>query len=399
MINVFLIPSWYPSQNNPLAGIFTKEQSLFISESGDVNFIISVAEGYLLSPKKPWESLKNLFAFLKTDEQNIRINNYYLEQRQPVLKWTNRIFNGNFHEIFKSHEKNLTNALRENKIDLIHAHVSYPAGYIAYMLSKKYNIPYIITEHMSPFPFKGYLHKGQPIQQICTAINNANKVVAVSESLKDEIVRYGLKTPIVIPNFIDENGYRLVSDNNSARFAFLTVGSLVKQKGIDILIKAVAKLKDELPLEKIEFKVIGSGSEYKKYKRLLKKYNLNSIVKLMGSMDRDKTRKEFENCNAFVLPSRHESFGVVYIEAMACGKPVIATRCGGPEMIVRSNQLGLLIEKEDIDELANSIKYIYNNADKYDLKYIRQFFLDNFSKKVNVKKYIELYKDVADVRY
>ena len=392
MINIFLIPSWYPNKFYPLAGSFIKEQSIWISESKKVDFTVSIAEELFLTPwsfTKTVHSLFNYFFNSKIVEK--QINNNYKEIYIQVLRWSKKILNGNFNSLYKAHKNNLIKTLKMKKIDIIHAHVAYPAGYIAYLLSREFNIPYIITEHMGPFPFKDLLKGNKPIREIEVAINNACEVVAVSESLKNDICRFYLKEPIIIPNFINEEIYKFsYQKNKKNKFIFLTVGSLISQKGIDLLIKSIsrAKLKDD----NIEFRIVGDGKEEKVLKMLANQYKIKNI-KFLGRLSREKVREEFKNCDCFVLPSRHESFGIVYIEALAFGKPIIATKCGGPEMIV-NDKVGLLIEKENIDELSKALIFMKNNIEKYNPLIIRKYFLKNFSKQANISKYIKLYKKI-----
>lgn len=397
MLNIFSIPSWYPNRSHPLSGIFTKEKSLFISESGKVKFWISCIDEYKLSPRKPLKSITEIFNYIKSRNYFIekKLNPNYIELWSKSFVWSKRILNGNFGNLYKIRKEHLERVLSITNIDVIHAHVSYPAGYIAYLLSKKFNIPYIVTEHMGPFPFKTLMKGNKPIKEIELAINNAYIVVAVSEYQKREILSFGLKEPIVIPNFINEDDYSLSTNlKKTDKFTFLTVGFLVPQKGIDLLIKAIPK---SGLCNVAEFRIVGDGPLFEKYKNLSIKMNVEKCIKFLGRISRDRVKREFTNCDCFVLPSRHESFGVVYIEALACGKPVIATKCGGPEDIV-NDKVGLLIEKENIEELARALKYMYTNADKYNSEDIRKYFMENFSKKVNVPKYLNIYKEIANVR-
>jgi len=390
MFNIFLIPSWYPNRQYSLWGIFTKEQSLMISESGKARFFVSCIDEYLLEPRKPLKSFSEFFNYIKDKKFFIKkLNENYIELWSKILIRTNYFYN-----IYKIRKAHLEKVLSITNIDVIHAHVSYPGGYIAYLLSKEFNIPYIITEHMSPFPFESLIKNSKPIEELKMAVNNAYKVIAVSNHQKKEFLSFGLKEPILIPNFIDEDEYKIAKrGNNSDRFVFLSVGALNFQKGIDLLIKSIAISK---LCDKAEFRIVGDGPLYKEYKKLAIEMNVDKCIKFLGRLTRDEVKKEFEKCNCFVLPSRHESFGVVYIEALACGKPVIATKCGGPEDIV-NNKVGLLIEKENIEELAEALKFMFANHKKYNPEEIRKHFLNNFSKKANVPKYLKIYKEVVNV--
>ncbi len=395
-MNIFLIPSWYPRKNNTISGTFTKEQSVMIAEMywNEVNFFVSVVTTYSLSPRNIKQSIRNLISYKNSKKEIVEVDSNYLEYTSFALSWSRYIFNGNFNALVKNHRKILITMLNSGiKIDIIHAHVSYPAGYVAYLLSQEFSIPYIITEHMGPFPFKKYIDNNKPIKEIELAINNAQKVIAVSDSLKNDIVKFGYKEPIVIPNFIDDDKYKLinkiVSKNN--KFIFLTVGNMVEQKGIDILLESIALIKSKI--DNIEFRIVGDGLKLESYISLSKELKITHLVNFLGKKNRDEVIEEFENCHAFVLPSKHESFGIVYIEALACGKPIIATRCGGPVSIVNKIN-GLLIDRDDSNALSAGILNIYKNYNKYDSQKIRDAFIDKFSKVVNIKKYVRVYRKV-----
>ena len=97
----------------------------------------------------------------------------------------------------------------------------------------------------------------------------------------------------------------------------------------------------------------------------------------------------------FVLPSRYETFGIVLIEAMACGIPVIATKCGGPEEIV-TDETGLLIEKDNPEELALAIKNIWANPGKYNKQTIRKYSADKYGQSVFAEKISALYMSISE---
>ena len=96
------------------------------------------------------------------------------------------------------------------------------------------------------------------------------------------------------------------------------------------------------------------------------------------------------NCDTFVLASRYETFGVVYIEALACGKPVIATKCGGPNSIVNENN-GYLVNIDDIEALSNSMKLMFQNIENYDARLIRKECEKKYNPQVIASELEEIY--------
>jgi glycosyltransferase involved in cell wall biosynthesis len=282
--------------------------------------------------------------------------------------------------------------LQMGGMDLIHAHVSYPAGYVAAQLSERYSIPYVLTEHMSPFPFPGLMRDGKPIDEVTSAFASATATVAVSPALADQIETFGYRRPIVIPNLVDEREFRL-HPPHEGRFTFLSVSGMTEQKGIDDLLKAVALW--DPPASAFEFLLVGDGPKLDEWKRMADGLGISDRVRWLGGVERRAVGRLFMGCNAFVLPSRHETFGVVLAEAAASGKPLVATRCGGPESIVNETN-GLLVDVGDVGGLADALHIVSSEWPNYDPEAIRQDCLIRFGRRPVIDRLTSLYQSVLD---
>jgi len=392
-MNLFIIPSWYPSPTNPIAGIFFKEQAEAIADlSPDIRVIVSCWERYMcaLSPRTPLQSIKTIKEYFTESRVLQQERENLCEISTPTLYWSNRLPGGGIRRHINANRKNCLAAIKQcGQIDLIHAHVSYPAGYIAAILNKEFNIPYVLTEHMSPFPFPQYLRNGRPISEINEAFGQAAKIIAVSPALAERIHSFGYPTPIVIPNLIDEKRFYPCYPTEE-EFTFFTMGGFTEQKGIDILLKAIAAIKVS---SKIQFWIAGDGPERDHLHNLAKQMNISKIIKWLGPVSRADAPALFRRCHAFILPSRHETFGVVYAEAIASGKPVIATRCGGPEFIVNQEN-GILVDVEDVSSLADAIKYMITNSKSFNTVRIREDFETRFSRKAVISQLHALYEQI-----
>ncbi len=393
-MNIFFIPSKYPSKQEPLAGIFFYEQAQALGEQKDQIIINSLwgQNDCALAINKPFLALYNLINFFKKKNylKKISTNNY--EIFNPTFSWFHKIFGGNIAKVIKANEDNFLKAQSKfGSIDLIHAHLSYPAGYIAMKLAQKFKVPYIITEHMGNFPYAFYLENGDLPQIIRESLEKADQIIAVSESLSHQIKKYGIKNEIkVIPNLVDEDYFYPVKSKNNSVFTFFNLGNDGLPKGTQDLVKAISIAVKKNP--NLIFKIAGTGN-YSSYKKFAKKLGIENFIIWLGPLNRKQVRDEFRDCDAFILPSHYESFGVVYIEAMACGKPVIATRCGGPESIVTS-ETGILVEVGNIRQISQAILDMANNLHRFEPKKIRQIFLNNFSKKAVTKRIIGCYKNL-----
>ena len=123
---------------------------------------------------------------------------------------------------------------------------------------------------------------------------------------------------------------------------------------------------------------------------LISELKLGNNVVMMGQMTRDKIAEILSASDCFVLPSKLETFGVVYIEAMACGLPIIATKCGGPDSFVNEDN-GVLIPVDDEGALISAFREMAANIDRYNKKEIASMASDNFSPEVIANKLINIY--------
>ncbi len=387
-MNILIIPSWYPTKNSPLSGIFFKEQAIALAKYYPKDkFTVCYWHDY--SIKEYWKILflKNIFK--KTDKN---LTTYIIKQNIILPNKLSK-FIGGLDFILSRKIKCLVKLFKDANIDIIHAHVSYPSGYLAMLLSFELKIPYIITEHMSPFPFKSYpfIKNNLITKYVSLPLKYANKVVAVSNALANRIESFGFKRPIVIPNMVNENVFKPFKSFQAKEFVFFSLSILSKQKGIDILINAFARL---ISLNyKVKLVIGGDGAIKGSLKFLAKQLKVSQYIQWLNYVSRDNAVKYYNECSCFILPSRHETFGIVYAEAIACGKPIIATKCGGPEDIVNEHN-GLLCEVGNIFDLTEKMCYMIDNYEKYDSKIIREDFDARFSQKIVSKRIFEVYNQV-----
>jgi len=395
-MNIFIIPSWYPSQSQPLSGIFIKEQAEALAEFfPEHNFIISNCEIFYHSITKPGKLLMTFknYSYFKAREEKLKANLF--EYKSSAATYSEKL-GGEIDNVIKTHIENFLKAeSKAGKIDIIHAHVSYTGGFSAMKLKEKFKIPYVITEHMGPFPFPQYINDGKLSHKISDPMNNADKVIAVSNFSADQINSFGIKRPLIIPNLVNEKVFLPAANENrnDYKVKFLTVSALTEAKGITELLEAI-----DLSLKKnlnAEFTIAGSGPLENYVRGFISKNNLREKVKLISGSSRDAVVKLFSECDAFILPSRLESFGIVGIEAMACGKPVIATACGGPADYIKDFN-GLLTGVNNPQQIADAAKLITEKLNDYSPEKIRNYVLNNYSGKIVAEKIISVYKEILE---
>ena len=396
-MNIFIIPSWSPSEESPFAGIFFKEQvealAFFYPES---NFALSTwgshDDDLLLWAKDHLFNLQKIFKYFLKSSSIKRSKPNLIVYHSPSLTWNRKFLKGNLSNIIRVNEKHFLQFKSEvSKVDLIHAHVAFPAGYIAMKIAEKYGIPFIITEHMGPFPLPSFMVKGRILPQLTEPLQKAKTVICVSPFAANDFRKKTGIQPLIIPNLVNE--YLFTPPQRTTiptQFIFFTLSGMDQQKGIPDLLKGISLMKDSGS----QFRIGGEGNEKKKYQELARKLNISHRISWPGELSRTEAAKEFQSCHAFVLPSIHESMGVVYAEAIACGKPIIATRCGGPEFIVTENN-GILVDVNAPQQLADAMDKMIKDYNSYKPEIIRQDFMERFSSNAVTKKIQKVYNAVA----
>lgn len=381
-MHVMFIPSWYHNKRNPVHGSFFKEQALAIQERG-VKVTVAYNEIWPLTLLFKVKEKIGLSFKIEEGLRTYRYKNFnYLPKNPKMFNIFNKRLDRLYNEIVK----------KEGKIDLIHCQSSFWAGISAAYISKKYNIPLVLTEHSSlekavyikesykPFIKKSYL--------------DADVLVAVGNGLKKEISEFSGRNDIkVIHNLIPvENFY--ISENKNKKFTFFSLAFLEGEKGMDVLIKSFGKY---FKNSNAKLLIGGDGSQKEFLINMSKELKIDNQIEFLGALSREEVSDYMSLCDAFVLASKYETFGVVYIEALASGKPVIGAFNGGAEDIINSNN-GLIVKINDIDDLGNAMIYIMNNIDLYKPEEIRNECIKRFSKSKITNEILEVYNSLLEGR-
>ena len=258
--------------------------------------------------------------------------------------------------------------------DIIHAHFTDMAYFFA-DVAKENHIPFIITEHSSAITKEPIDEKTKEYARY--AYPKADALIAVSSHLADIIRKKFNVKPVIVPNIVDLNIFQKATrriKTPKSVYSFVTAAYLNRGKGMDILLEAFSKLE----YSDIHLTILGDGAEMQALKHQANQLGIEEKVAFFGSYDREQFRDVLSKSNCFVLASRGETFGVVYIEAMAAGIPVIATRCGGPVDFIDKN-CGLLVDVDNVIQLTEAMKRMYATSFQYDSKKISEVTAKRFS--------------------
>jgi glycosyltransferase involved in cell wall biosynthesis len=275
----------------------------------------------------------------------------------------------------------------EGKPEIIHAHFANSVGYWAYLANKNNGFNYIVTEHSSELDSSHGIsrHLAACVKKVyCHSLGN----IAVSQDFANSLAaRYDAPFQC-IPNIVDNYFLNLKREPKGNQiFNFLFIGNLIPDKGCKLLIEAFARIKECFP--SVSLTIIGGGDEYQNLKKQADLLGLGKDVLFTGKLTREGMGAYLINASCFVLPSYHETFGVAYVEAMASGLPVIATKCGGPNHIVNEKN-GVLCEVGSVDSLFSAMCFMHDNLQNFNQIYIRNYACANFSSFV-VGKQIEAF--------
>lgn len=399
-MNIVIIPSWYPHPNAVYNGIFILEQVKSLTKYyPEHRFFVSLhgAGQFLFSARKfsDWPDLWRNYQQAQSKLPDLK-DKGFIEVLTPALQWSDRIFQGNLAGLIKAHRRNLKyiDSLY-GPVDLIHAHVTFPAGQIAWHLARELNLPWVLTEHMGPFPFDKpqFIRHGKLMPLLMNPLKATKAIVAVSHSLAKDIKKFDVDNVQVIPNGVDTDSFKPLP-KASLSSVFLCVAHLSPRKGIHDLLVAMKQVVAIAPQARLQ--IIGGG-DTALYQVQIQELNIEKQVQLIGALPNSELAPYYQQARAFILPSYNETFGVCYIEALACGIPIIATRCGGPEDIVTPFN-GYLVDVAAPQQLAQAMLEILSHPERFDSAVIREDCLERFSFLSVTKKLMALYLEVRGLR-
>ena len=387
---VLIVPSWYPTTPSDICGSFFREQAIALAKSG-------IDVGVIYPQLRSLRNWRSIYAGPYGDvlENDCGVHTY----RSHSMSWFPRMPSAHRWLWLREGERLFRRYVSDHGLpDLIHVHSMLNAGLLALHIARQYFVPYVVTEHSSGFS-RGLFSQAQ-LNVAREVAHGALRCFAVSEPFCDLLAKelgreYGsweVMPNIVEQNFLDSDISEKLSRNKE--FIFLTIALLTENKCINNLIKAFAsKFSGK---EHIKLIIGGHGNERARLDALVLELGLQSQVRFLGSLTRTQVIDAMADADVFVLPSRYETFGVVIVEALALGKPVIATRCGGPEYIVETGD-GVLVPVDDVAELAVAMEQVRTHIASYEPQEIRARCRERFSEDAIVSRLKSVYQAV-DIR-
>ena len=352
------IPSFFP----PYGGEFCLEQSKALHALGHEVRIVSNVQ---LSVKRDVRA----FLFLPYGRRFTTLDGIPLYQsymrgipkviRPNVERWVSIV-----RSMFDTYVSNY------GMPDVLHAHCAKWAGYAAMLISDDYHIPYVITEHLPSMIFREeFGDKGKQAWQVPLlreAYEKATQVVTVSEEVVDDLAPFFGKDYLwtAISNVIDVDyfAYRKRIPVKQRPFRFCCIGNYIHRKGYDILFRAFQLLEAVVP--EIELHIAGQGTDSRECRDALVHLSCASKVVCYGVVSRDRVREMLYESDALVLATRDETQGLVLLEAMSTGIPVVTTEA--VPQSVRIEGGCNVVPVDDAETMATVMKQILEQHEGYE---------------------------------
>lgn len=256
----------------------------------------------------------------------------------------------------------------KDEYDLVYSVFAVPSGVVGWLISRIIRKPHYLTVIGGDIykPTKFYSPHRVPIlkQTVRFIVNSASKVNTISNDVKKKL-RSLFKVDRDV--FVDNLGvpFSTIDTHKDTEkfdeFTFTSLARLDSRKGFDVLINAFSKLEND----NVKLIIMGDGPERAKLDELVSSLGLEDRVSFLGFVDTEVKYKTLRGSDCFILSSHHEGFGLVYVEALRCGIPVLSTNCGGVADIVTEGENGLLTEVADIEGLAHNMQRMIDESSLY----------------------------------
>ncbi len=397
-MKILVLSHMYPSTFNEMRGIFVHELvKELVRQSCKVKVVSPVPRTSFpvnrLSSK--WKAYSQIPLQSNLDGIEVYYPRYLAFPRAMFFASSGR-------RMYRGIKELIDKMYREFPFDLMHAHVALPDGYAAMMVNRWYDKPLVVTVHGQDLQVTLF-RNDRCKRALARVFKKADKVISVSTKLKNiakENLGFSEKIS-VINNGI--NSKELIGGKSSLASDYvdyrtiLSASNLVSSKGIDLNLKAIAKLVKKY--SNLRYVVIGDGPEINSLKKLTSRLNLKNNVEFLGRLPREKVMDYMSAASVFSLPSWREGFGVVYLEAMAHGKPVIGCAGEGIEDIIENGTTGLLVKTKDLDSLFEALDFLFSNPEESKAigERAKKHVLENYTLQKNAEKTLEIYDELLKV--
>lgn len=374
---ILVVSHMYPREYNKVGGIFVHEQVKALRAAGIDARVVS-GEPFWINTYNPKVIKRALDSY-----RSQPLDEWEYNEGVPVIRFPYIV---SALLPFQTHAYSYTHGLMRHAdklreqfdFQLIHAHTAYTDGSAGRRLAEKCRVPLVITEHTGPFTTltrTGYLRRTTQ-----NNLNAADQVISVSTALlgdiKNNVALSSKSRAHVIPNVVDTDFFTAGPLPVDGLIHMLWVGHFVPVKRIPLLLGAFAiALKSE---PRLRLSLAGDGEGEEQARQLVKELGIVEHVTFLGRATREALKTHYQNCHFLVISSEAETFGVVAIEAMSCGRPVLSSDCGGPVDVIIHPLLGRVVGLT-VEAMAEGMITMANSLDGFDVQVIRKYSELHFS--------------------
>lgn len=386
-LRVLFVTSWYPTKQNPVAGVFVREHAKTAALYADVAVLHCAGPASLR--RGLWHVGEELDPEL-TD--GIRTYRVWWRRSPRGVSLLLGAWAG-----MRAVQQLLAWGFRP---DVLHAHV-YTAAPAAILAGVRLRVPVVLTEHYSGF--LGYPPLSRKARWLARwAARRVKVVLPVSQALREAMQRIGIKGRyVVVPNTVNVRLFEPCLNGADGATAsggkkrLVTVALLTPEKGIPVLLRALRILRSRR--SDFVLDIVGDGPQRVEYETLAQELGLGDFVRFHGLRPKREVVKFLHNATFFVLPSLCETFGVVLIEALATGKPIVASAVGSiPEIV--SPEVGRLVPPGEPHTLAAVLDEMLNSYQQYEPQRLVKYAKEKYSYEVVGHQLYDIYTDVRSQR-
>ncbi len=288
---------------------------------------------------------------------------------------------------------------RQSPIHVIHAHAALPCGQAAAFVSRRLGVPFVVTIHgLDVFNrcFQDGIAAGWRREASVNVYERARKVICISDKVR-RLLTGGMGSTVaaeVVYNGTDPNLFAPGATPEQTP-TILVVGNLLAGKGHELVLRAFAQVKDSHP--GLQCRMIGEGADRNRFAALARDLGISDQVYFLGRRSRSDVAEAMRTCTVFVLPSRFEGLGCVYLEAMASGKPVIACQGQGIDEVIDHGSNGWLIPIDGLEDLVRGLQALLGDAELRARigRAARQTILDELTLSHQAENLMRIYEEAA----
>ncbi len=371
-MRILIVPSWYTSHDNIMGngGIFHYEQAKEMAKEHTVAiyypFDRTIAEDFQEGEERGLQTYRSKFLRRQRIRNRIRIYRAF----RYIIK--------------------------EFCPDIVHTHVATEAGRYTALWCGVYGIPFVVTEHSTvevsgvakgvAHVYAGFVY-GRSKANFCVSEDLQCKLSAIFPQFNFKVMYNGIQIPAVVDDFCND---RRAGYCNIALVAALYDDKI---KGLQFLLPAVQKLIEDG--HHIVLHIVGGGAYEKYFHEMAESLKISEYVIFHGECQKQRVYEIVGQMDFLVSASLVESFGCSLAEALLLGKPVLATKCGGPEGFV-NEQVGVLVEKGSIEALRDGIIKMLYETDRFNKEKIQHYAQGCFDNKCICRKYVSIYQRILE---